>query len=334
MSLVLVTFSLLATSPVQAQQPPPHSWQITYANSGTNYSYTPNGGWGNGHYGGATPVTGTWPVGSNSGSAGTYGSIDGSVSGTVTVTLTWIPATGKTLATDPPSETVYIAETAFASEQSQWNGTTAAPIAGSVSDGFGDIPVRTGTSMRAQGINLLQRDGSSGVIVLPSVTLSATSPTCAFVNSGGPEWINSWVSVSLTAAIDTRGVTISSNLDSTNMKGPQYNPNKSVAFDKWGDELFVPKPHVPAADGTMYGDVGIDYGEQHNETYTDVTGTHTRLVFNPSQFAVTYYAHWAGNWATEDAGFFGCLLSKVTPIRAKSIPGFLTAFPLRKPFRL
>ncbi len=57
---------------------------------------------------------------------------------------------------------------------------------------------------------------------------------------------------------DDRAVTISADVDPTLAKGPRYNADDSVAFDMYGDQLFTPHPHAPTADGTMYGDIGLD----------------------------------------------------------------------------
>ena len=204
----------------------------------------------------------------------------------MTTTLTWIPATGKTTVTDPPSEPVYIAETGFASEQSQWNGMGSAPGGGSVSDGFGDMPVSTGTSMQAKGIHLIQRDGSSGTIVLPAVTLSAISPTCAFTNHGGPEWINSWVSAGLTVAADMRGVTISASFDGPNDSTPTFSKIPTGGVNANGDPLYTRVAHKREPDGTMRGDMGLDYGDGN---YIDETAA--------NHVNVTFTANPTGNWA-------------------------------------
>ncbi len=121
--------------PAQAQGPDPgHRWNVTYASSGAcNMHYV---------YGGPYSVfadSRNWTVTAGATSAPTNGGVDGqyyvdaSSAGTVTATLTWVPATGQT---DPPPHTVIVAQTASATAM---NGCNAGG-AYQADDGLGDTP--------------------------------------------------------------------------------------------------------------------------------------------------------------------------------------------------
>ena len=102
---------------------------------------------------------------------------DASSGGTVATTLTWVPAAGKTIQTDPPSEPVNIIETAWAG----WSTSGVTPTdEGDASDGLGDqkisIPPIYGYGQTSSGTHLTQKDGSSGTITLAPTSMEANTP--------------------------------------------------------------------------------------------------------------------------------------------------------------
>ena len=140
--------------------------------------------------------------------------MDFAANASIVATLTWQPASGQTLTTDPPpTSPVSILETGTATEgPGPWNGSGPAPYPkGSASDGLGDPQTVSGDGHGyfSSGAHLSQQDGSSGTITIGPVTLSATCPHTTFVN-GSPDWEgSSGVNVSLTVSVDTRYATIS-----------------------------------------------------------------------------------------------------------------------------
>lgn len=162
--------------------PPSHAgyWDVTYTSQGVagcqSFFDHPTG----------PVVSNLWYAGSageGSGDRRSYGKINNFSHGTVTPTLTWIPINGDST-TDPPDKTVYIRETATAQEApgqlSPQFKLSGMGTVGSVDDGLGDPVITTrdnvGPVLTCTGTHLLQRDGSSGKIVLDAVSLSAANP--------------------------------------------------------------------------------------------------------------------------------------------------------------
>ena len=123
------------------------------------------------------PVPWTDTLGETAGGSGIGGqyAADAMAIGSVTPTLTWVPAAGQTLQTDPP----YILESAHASwsttyEPLPWTGADA-------SDGLGDPAVAVdliyGAGQTSSGTHLVQKDGSLGTIKLDPVWMDADTPT-------------------------------------------------------------------------------------------------------------------------------------------------------------
>lgn len=187
---------LVSLTPAQAQTPS-HSWAVTYTNNGTWSDTDPT----------QTPPaqSGLWPVGSNGDSLSGSNTRNGSLQGTVIATLTWVPAAGQTMQSDPPPNPVSVIEYASAYEQSLLgtDPNTHGP-AGSASDGLGDTPVVTGNGYTSSGYHALPpQDGSSGSIVLPGVPLSASNPPFS-VTSGYPpytRWPGGQTAVGLTVIL-------------------------------------------------------------------------------------------------------------------------------------
>ena len=176
---MLSLLSLLVSLP-SAQAQTSHCWQVTYTNNGTFSCTIPN----------ATPPnqSGNWTAGSNGDSLSGSNTQNGNLQGTVTATLTWVPAVGQTMQTDPPPSPVTIIEQGDAYENSLLgtDSNTHGP-AGSASDGLGDAPVVTGNGYTSSGYHALSpQDGSSGTIALSGVTLSAQNPTYSVTNGYPP----------------------------------------------------------------------------------------------------------------------------------------------------
>jgi hypothetical protein len=312
-------FSLVSLSPVQAQgsggypgsggsgggsgggatPPPSHCWQITYAQTGI---------WGYVYYnastGTRTSQQGLWTnlVAPNNTSGGGdahgYSPILGAVTdGTVTATLTWIPAIGQTLATDPPSEPVYIQEYSRASWAAAWDpsGSSAPSFAdytgAGADDGLGDPMVYNVSS----GTHLLTHDGSSGVIVLPSVSLSAHNPQSQWIAYPGMNrYFWSWsggglIQTYFDASVDTNqwAVTISSPIETSYYK--YTGPNQSGTIERW---IHQRDP--------ITGAMKVD----SVATYSNADNAHawvgrTPLVANPIDFANPTYS-WASDFNPVD----------------------------------
>jgi len=189
MSLALLTLGLLAAPPAQAQQypcggsgypgggsgggttpDPGHYWKITYSSKGTTPYAIPN----NPILSDFTPYSYPWNPTDSGGST----SDSTHINGNVTATLTWVPAAGKTLQSDPPSKMVSIEESRSAVESpATWNGQGPAPSpVGSADDGLGDTPVPWCSGYKSSGTHRVRKDGSSGTITLGPFTLTATNP--------------------------------------------------------------------------------------------------------------------------------------------------------------
>jgi len=263
MSLFLLTLGLLAAPPARAGQ-----WQVTYSQTGS-WSYT----YYNTSTGARTPQSGQWdtltaPNNTSGGGDGHgYSSVlSGLTDGTVTATLTWVPAAGQTLATDPPSSPVHIKEYAKASWAAAWsaNGSPTpsdADYTGVLADdGLGDSAVN-GVS---EGYHLIQRDGTSGTITL-TCDLHAHNPASVwktsgypgggsgggYPGSGGGYW--TWtggglITTSFSVSIDdhSRSVTISSDIEDSYYKSADPDSGYPIQLK-----------HVRNSDGSMKVDASV-----------------------------------------------------------------------------
>lgn len=164
---------LVSLTPAQAQTPS-HSWQVTSSNTGS-WSYAERDVPVTGQ---STPHSPAWTVGSDGGGGGSSTDINGDSEGTVTATLTWIPATGQTMQSDPPPSQVSIIEYGYAWENSLWSNVGPLPgPSGTADDGLGDAEVASGNGFVSQGYHALApQDGSSGVITVVSPMLKAINP--------------------------------------------------------------------------------------------------------------------------------------------------------------
>ena len=131
----------------------------------------------------------------------------------VVATLTWQPASGPTKTSDPPpTSPVSILETASASEAPGClERFRPRPLpAGTVDDGLGDAPTASsnGQGKISAGSHLTQQDGSSGVITLDKVVMSAACPKTTFSSTGTANWQQS-ISASVNLTVQLYSLTVS-----------------------------------------------------------------------------------------------------------------------------
>ncbi|MDQ2800172.1 MAG: hypothetical protein M3Y13_11070 [Armatimonadota bacterium] len=193
-SLLLTPFALQAQSGYPGSggsSGADHCWQVTYASSGSaTYHYTFSQSGTGPIYSGGGPWTDTTGETSSGGSSGGQYATDALSSGTVTATLTWVPASGQTAQDDPPPNVVIVAETAVAS----WSGGTY-PGAGSASDGLGDAEDQYGVS---SGTYYSVKDGSSGTITLTDTLNAQSAPYAPVAPNYGPTYASATASYSVT----------------------------------------------------------------------------------------------------------------------------------------
>ncbi len=183
---------------------PGHYWKITYSSSGhVNYATL------DGFPGFTTPHSRPWD--STSSAAGFQDDtfINGDVLCTVTATLTWVPAAGKSPQSDPPSKMVSIEEYGNAEESpGNWNCFGPAPVpAGSASDGLGDAPVAWNSGYISTGTHRVRKDGTSGTITLGPFTLTAACPASIYTISSGEgplawDWTGGCCAAGFSVAVD------------------------------------------------------------------------------------------------------------------------------------
>jgi len=178
-----------------------HAWTVTSTQQGT-WSYTSPS---------QTPPSqsGNWPTGPFAGGGGYgFGGSDdrnGASDGAVTSTLTWTPAAGKTLLTDPAPNPLFVLEYGYARWASLWgnspNPPTQADTAGSsAADGFGDpvaLVLPSPSSGISSGYRLEQRDFSLGSCTVTD-SLSAHNPAFSQSSSYPPymKWTGGQTNVS------------------------------------------------------------------------------------------------------------------------------------------
>ena len=130
-------------------------------------------------------------------------------------------------------------------------------------------------------------------------------PGDGYPGSGGSGTLSGTAGCYFTAALDTRGVSISTDIDSTYWK-------KRVSggyVDANGDPVFSRVQHQPEPDGTMRGDIGLYYG---SGDYSD-PGNFIRVTFASNVF---------GSWATNLSQYLWN-----TSLKNASYPGTLYGVP-------
>ncbi len=245
-------------------------WVVTYTNTGTS-SVTPFN-----PFGFLPASVHHWPAGSSGGGIGDSDTVDATASGSVTATLTWVPAQGQTSASDPPPTVpVSIAETGTAKEYPDgWYGSGPAPLpGGSADNGLGDSPLVNGRGYLSTGTHLIQKDGSSGTITLDPVTLSASVPTSSWVVTGPPDEYG----------VDGQPDWFDGGSAGVNLV-VQVDPYK-VILDRDGARGETQDP-----DGTVHGDTIYSYGDYIN---TEDTGLEKRTDYLNWQ---TFHPNLIGNW--------------------------------------
>ena len=245
------------------------------------------------------PLTGPWSdtPGETAGGGSTGGqyAVDAASSGIVTATLTWMPAAGKSLSTDPPSEPVFILETALAA----WSTSSAAtPTAGAyVSDGLGDPvllnPSYLGGGQTSSGSHLIAQDGSSGIIRLGPIPMSAGTPPYQMPIQWGCASAQCTFSVSFPTPPKSVLILRPENSPS-NVQKDQYYLDGNGEWQGSGDSRF---------DNLVYYDQeqllsnGIAPGWE--DWIADPVGgpwPPQPTLINP----ITQYGDWSRNWYAED----------------------------------
>jgi len=140
-----------------------HYWQDSYSSKGT-------ASW---DYLGSPTSSLPWPTNASGGGTNIKYELDAATTGTVTATLTWVPATGQDSTTDPPSSSVIVTETGSA-------GATGGNGTASADDGWGDKPSKGGvpgswSTVSSSGTHYEVKDGTSGTITVGPFSLSASS---------------------------------------------------------------------------------------------------------------------------------------------------------------
>ena len=155
-----------------------HTWQVSYSSQGTT-SWT-----GRGSGGGSQ----TWDPAGNGDTLPNTSGLDAKCIGTVTPTLTLVPTTGQTSATDPPPSQVLVTETGYA----YFNGGGVRTDHGTLLDGWAaDTPPDSPNNIygphyyySASGTHYEVKDGTSGTITVGPFSLNASTPTVTDSNAG------------------------------------------------------------------------------------------------------------------------------------------------------
>jgi len=298
---LFVILAVVMAAPAVLAQTHNGTWsapKTTYSGQGTQNSYwVPNTStpWPQG-------MTGTiGPPNATSTQKSLWPSMSGTLdeSGSVTFTWTWTPATAQD--TPPASLSILVVPSASYSDgQGSWMGPFAGVFSdGAVSDGYNDpssttvIGTSTGagnTSVTATGRHLVQV-AVSGTAATLTVPLSAhTAVTCPQTTTG-PYNASLYVGVSVSAAPDSRAVTIS---------GGRATSKKvlSGGADANGDGLWKKVPN-DFVNGTLSDDIAIPYGEKHNQ----IINAALVPVDSTVKVDATYTPSIYGPWATEGAQY-------------------------------
>lgn len=247
--LAVCALTLLLALPSHAQYPgygpPSHVWLLTYQSSGGGSYVSLNS---SPEMSRTIPVP--WLPTSGSLSILTGGAeVSAQAAGTVTATLTWCPAGGNRVA-DPPPPLVYLRVTARASEShGGWAGGGLPPIdAGFADNGWGTPNLLPGRVHSDIETHLIQRDGSSGVIVLDPVTLAAACPLTTWLSTG-PDWLwTDTIVLSVDVQKDNRAVAIGSPIE--------------TSYFQTGDEHGgspIQVQHQRSPNGDMIVDSAVDW---------------------------------------------------------------------------
>ena len=168
-----------------------HLWQVSYSSTGTTTWHTI------GSDGTAQQGSRQWPATGSGDGFQDSTRLDGTTSGTVTATLTWVPSTGQDNTTDPPSSSVIVTESGSA----RWGGGLGT---GNADDGWGD-PVQYAAS---SGVHYEVKDGSSGTITITKSLSASTPPNTTPNGHGGFDRIGAFVAASLSVAGDSATITL------------------------------------------------------------------------------------------------------------------------------
>ncbi len=270
---------------------PGHYWKVSYVSSGSaTFHYMFGQSATDPIYSGGGPWTDTDGETYAGGSAGGQYATDAVSFGTVTATLTWVPASGQSAQDDPPPNQVIVAETGYAS----WNGGTS-PGKGSASDGLGDAEVDSSQAGTSSGTHYSVQDGTSGTITL-SHTLSAQSAAYA-PPPFGSTYGQAIVSYSVTPypiTIDLGGTTNGQVLTGQQVGASLNTSGLPATGYEWtvagGDPFLNYDPYAPSNQLTALPQPG---SQDHFDFYTKAAGQVTVACLasvlvssNPQQYVI------------------------------------------------
>lgn len=239
-----------------------HCWQIVYTQTGS-WSYADRDMPVTGQ---STGFTGAWPTTGNGYEIGGGGQIDGNVSGTITATLTWIPAAGQTLTSDPPPQQLNIVEYGYAWCATDWGGPNMPdPSSAVADDGLTDSPVSSSNgytrwTSTSEGYHLIQKDARSGTVTV-TCSPSASNPPSSWLPY--PNYTSyhywDWAEGLSSVSFSVYPVTVDVGGPTPTGSGLQLLTGQSVSAS-----LGVPSPF--SVDATTYqwsatGDVFYTYNE-------------------------------------------------------------------------
>ena len=183
-----------------------HTWQVSYSSQG-NTTWTARGSGGGSQ---------TWDPAGNGDTLPNTSGLDAKCIGTVTPTLTWVPTTGQTSATDPPPGQVLVTETGYA----YFNGGGVRTDHGTLNDGWpADTPPYSPNNIygphyyySALGTHYEVKDGSSGTITVGPFSLNGSTPAVTDPNVGN-DVVAAAVSLTVSAPPFPASVTGDSTVD-------------------------------------------------------------------------------------------------------------------------
>ena len=178
--------------------------------------------------------------------------------------------------------------------------------------GGGGVPLVTGRHLLRVGVdpNTKKAQVSLGGTTTATATASVpygmmgsypgTTSGGYYQVTNGAAGANASAFIGAAVAFDSREVAITADVNTTSYKV------LTGGVDANGDGKWARVAHTPDPDGTMKGDIGLPYGEQHTTQSSGGIGqgTTSQLVVTSSNRSVTYTGHIPGNWATQNAHYW------------------------------
>ena len=150
--------------------------------------------------------------------------------------------------------------------------------------------VRATVPGNGTGVALVEVDGAADAVLTNLVPQHGFDPVTHAVVSTNNAQVCADFKVAATAVPDTRAVTISADVDGPNDSTPTSYKLFIGGVDANGDGLVAIKPHLRDPDGTMRGDIGLNFRDPS-------------LLWNDpwNLQQVTYHANRLGNWLPYDS---------------------------------